>query len=612
VGSLGIATSLLARMFPPLPAKVTAQATAVVPAPIPLELLFSKLLAEISDPADSQPEGDEKEHSANSDSATGSTPYVATQVLPEMRIVPADHLEDRVEGPEKEVQRNSLLPEPNGAHSNVDWRPQVEAAYPVSATLPNSATEAVASPVGRKGDGKPGADRLLWPKETLPQRAASSTSTPEPVPPPVPQTEAESGIAEGTPTPHNIAIPKEDEKPATFPTRGIAKENPAEENVFATPAAQQATAVESAADQDVPKWAATPVHQVPHESTERRERERRHSERPEARPARESAVPTSVPEALAPRTSPAKATAWRPPVVRGVPCQEAALPESPGESACDTTLKTSVTVKPEPAKIAFVAELIPLTQPVHDVAANEIERPTLPVHDAPPPLENATSPAASHAIPPAGHTVAVEVRPRTPQSQPHADEPIAQPNRSEIHVQAVMAPHNETPSTPARTIEEPAPVMEPSRVDTAPEPPKAGTPAREIRIELAGGEKRVEVKLSDRGGEVRVAVRTPDVHLAERLRDNLPALSSRLTESGFRTETWHPGPATSIDRRQTAESGAASSGNESAPQDRHGGEDQQRDDGSRRQRSDEENQQPKEKRRDLEWQTHWTASAAHP
>jgi hypothetical protein len=223
-----------------------------------------------------------------------------------------------------------------------------------------------------------------------------------------------------------------------------------------------------------------------------------------------------------------------------------------------------------------------------------------------------TSPTQEHALPPAVHAISMEVRPRTAQPQPNVDEQIAQPNRSEVHTQTVVAPHNETPATPARTIEEPAPAMETSRVDAAPEPPKAAAPAREIRIELAGGERRVEVRLSDRGGEVRVAVRTPDVHLAERLRDNLPVLSSRLTESGFRTETWHPGDAASTDWRQTAESGAASSGNESAPQDRHRAGHQERDEGSRRQPDGEENQQPKEKRRDLEWQTHWTASAAHP
>jgi len=195
------------------------------------------------------------------------------------------------------------------------------------------------------------------------------------------------------------------------------------------------------------------------------------------------------------------------------------------------------------------------------------------------------------------------------QPQPHPSENAAATIRPVVHTQPTAAFQHETPSAPPRAIDEPSSSTEVSRLDAAPEPPKASTPAREIRLELAGGERRVEVKLSDRGGEVRVAVRTPDVHLAERLRDNLPALSSRLAESGFRTEAWHPAAAPS-DWRQTAESGAASSGNES--QSHHGNEagQQQREESSHRQQHDREDQQPKKKGRDLEWQTHWTASAA--
>jgi hypothetical protein len=63
---------------------------------------------------------------------------------------------------------------------------------------------------------------------------------------------------------------------------------------------------------------------------------------------------------------------------------------------------------------------------------------------------------------------------------------------------------------------------------------------RDIKLEVAGGERRVEVRLTEQRGEVRVAVRTADEHLAGALRENLPTLSTRLAESGYRAETWRP------------------------------------------------------------------------
>jgi hypothetical protein len=73
------------------------------------------------------------------------------------------------------------------------------------------------------------------------------------------------------------------------------------------------------------------------------------------------------------------------------------------------------------------------------------------------------------------------------------------------------------------------------------DPAKTPGAARDIRLEVSAGDQRVEVRLTERAGEVHVAVRTPDGHLAGALREDLPALSSRLNESGFRAETWHPG-----------------------------------------------------------------------
>lgn len=83
---------------------------------------------------------------------------------------------------------------------------------------------------------------------------------------------------------------------------------------------------------------------------------------------------------------------------------------------------------------------------------------------------------------------------------------------------------------------------EPHRTPAAqtPEPPPPVSPARDIRLQVTGGERRVEVRLTERAGEVQVSVRTPDSQLAGALRDDLPALSARLQQTGFRAETWHP------------------------------------------------------------------------
>src|SRR5205823_2302833 len=69
---------------------------------------------------------------------------------------------------------------------------------------------------------------------------------------------------------------------------------------------------------------------------------------------------------------------------------------------------------------------------------------------------------------------------------------------------------------------------------------KAPGAARDIRLEVSAGDQRVEVRLRERAGDVHVTVRTPDAGLAGALREDLPALSTRLNESGFRAETWRP------------------------------------------------------------------------
>jgi flagellar hook-length control protein FliK len=50
----------------------------------------------------------------------------------------------------------------------------------------------------------------------------------------------------------------------------------------------------------------------------------------------------------------------------------------------------------------------------------------------------------------------------------------------------------------------------------------------------------VDVRVSQRAGDVEVTVRTPDTNLAQSLRQHLPELSERLSQSGIHGHVWQP------------------------------------------------------------------------
>ncbi|MFI5337356.1 MAG: hypothetical protein ACHQ5A_11265 [Opitutales bacterium] len=122
--------------------------------------------------------------------------------------------------------------------------------------------------------------------------------------------------------------------------------------------------------------------------------------------------------------------------------------------------------------------------------------------------------------------------------------------------------------------------------------------ARDIRLELAAGERRVEVRLVDRGGEMHLAVRTPDQRLSGALRENLSDLSARLEQNGYRAEAWHTGSAAGESLRETRLAGS--------PQDPHpqSRQDEQRQGGDRQPRQPREfEEQPnrKDKGKEFAW-----------
>jgi hypothetical protein len=189
--------------------------------------------------------------------------------------------------------------------------------------------------------------------------------------------------------------------------------------------------------------------------------------------------------------------------------------------------------------------------------------------------------------------------------QPIADEltQTAAMGRVIPHTEYTPEPRVNTPGqTAASSTAESAQPKEGPGPPSATETAKASGAAHDIRLEIGGGDHRVEVRLMERGGEVRVDVRTPDTHLASTLREDLSALSSRLTESGFRTETWHPGASGSGDWHRQAEPSAGGTPQDQDSQPGQQGRDRQPGDRQpRRQKVSEEQLNQEQKGKDFEW-----------
>lgn len=151
-----------------------------------------------------------------------------------------------------------------------------------------------------------------------------------------------------------------------------------------------------------------------------------------------------------------------------------------------------------------------------------------------------------------------------------------------------IAADSPTPPQPAETFLPAAP---------------AATPVnREIQLQVGSGPSGVAVRVAERAGEIRVDVRTPDSQLTSTLRQELPTLAARLTESGFNAAIWHPGYASATAfSRDATETGAP------ANADDQGGQGQEQPQQSGHQPPDERprqsfpSQQPNTNREDFRW-----------
>jgi len=206
------------------------------------------------------------------------------------------------------------------------------------------------------------------------------------------------------------------------------------------------------------------------------------------------------------------------------------------------------------------------------------------------------SPGPQPAGPHAGRERHPEVSPSD-----HSDPTVVPPAGKIIpHTPEVQMKAAPSPEHAAAEPDRPGGPQESTRAETAPETAK-GSSVREMKLELTGGDRRVEVRLSERGGEVKMTVRTPDTHLANVLRENLPTLSARLAESGCKGDAWHPS-ASSVDQRShTTDSSANSAFRDANPSPREQDRQPQQHGGQRQRKNPEEPLPQQQKGRDFAW-----------
>ena len=96
-----------------------------------------------------------------------------------------------------------------------------------------------------------------------------------------------------------------------------------------------------------------------------------------------------------------------------------------------------------------------------------------------------------------------------------------------------------------------------------------------MRVEAAQGQT-VDVRLVLRAGDLQIAVQSSDKETTQGLQQGLPGLTSRLNESGYRTEAWLPGQQTAVAPDSASPSGSPSSHQPPSDQSQsHSGQSQQ-------------------------------------
>jgi hypothetical protein len=308
-----------------------------------------------------------------------------------------------------------------------------------------------------------------------------------------------------------------------------------------------------------------------------------------APPPQPTEKPHTVPQSSTPhrpdRPVQLKTSAERPLIATDPKPEESPVPQIPSNDGEEP---------PRPLELAFAAKLVPISDPV---AASPKEAPpkaeTRPAAKADVVPGDSESETADQPSPLRERPAAPAVTPRARESRqerhPEQQDPAPQREAAPEWRASFSGPMHEAATSRPAIEPEPAPGTPAPHSTAAAESAVPAQPvapaARDIRIELAGGDRRVEVRLMERAGKVHVAVRTPDAQLAGALRENLPSLSARLEQTGMRTESWHPGADAAADKRPQA--AQPSRGDSADARDRESSQSQQReskDDSQRRSR----------------------------
>lgn len=115
----------------------------------------------------------------------------------------------------------------------------------------------------------------------------------------------------------------------------------------------------------------------------------------------------------------------------------------------------------------------------------------------------------------------------------------AAPSSNQVPAATPAVVQNAYAHTQPASMEKAGPVA-PAAAVLDPEPTPSVRP-QNIDLKIAGADNsQVDVRISQRAGDVQVTVRTPDGDLAQSLRQHLPELSDRLSQSGVSGDLWQP------------------------------------------------------------------------
>lgn len=170
-------------------------------------------------------------------------------------------------------------------------------------------------------------------------------------------------------------------------------------------------------------------------------------------------------------------------------------------------------------------------------------------------------------------------------STPVPGQPTGAAIAQRFDVAAVRTESNNPVSSP---IAQTAPATQPPQIEEA---AITKAPLKDISFQVGQAQgQKVEVRVTEQAGELRVAVRAGDSDVAQGLRQGLSDLTTKLTENGYRAETWRPGDLSGLTSASAKE--ASDTPGQSPNGGSHSQSQQQSQSGSPQQDRGQQNQNP--------------------